>query len=168
MPVRRQTVETILGGSPMLLRHQAFGGVAVAALAALAIVSARALDVGSLGEIGPGMFPMALASLLLMLGFIVAITSSRTVDEDGPGFTVQSARGLVAILGAVIFFGLTIRPLGLALATPIAIMISGFADSETRWIDLAIFAIGLTVFCLALFRFALGLPIPFAPWAIGY
>jgi Tripartite tricarboxylate transporter TctB family len=100
-------------------------------------------------------------------GLAVALTSGRT-EGEALIFTWQSARGLIAILGAVIVFGLTIRPLGLALATPIAIMISGFADKATRWLELAAFAIGLTIFCGGLFRFALGLPIPLAPWLIGY
>jgi Tripartite tricarboxylate transporter TctB family len=151
----------------MILRQQALGGIVVAALAAFAIVGVRNLDVGTLDGIGPGLFPIALASLLLALGLAVALTPARA--EDGAfTFTWQSARGLIAILGAVAVFGFTIRPLGLTLATPIAIMISGLADRDTRWLELSAFAVVLTLFCAGLFRFVLGLPIPFAPWLLGY
>jgi putative tricarboxylic transport membrane protein len=72
------------------------------------------------------------------------------------------------ILGAVVVFGLSVRPLGLAVAGPLAIMIGAFASEDVRWIEAVVFGLLITAFCAGLFKFALGLPIPLAPWLLGY
>lgn len=71
--------------------------------------------------------------------------------------------------------------LGLLGAGPLAILISGFASKETKWKELVIFAVCMTTFCLLLFKgislpnsaggwttYGLNLPIPLAPWLLGY
>ena len=72
------------------------------------------------------------------------------------------------MLGAVVAFGLTVRPLGLVVAGPLAIVISAFASNEVRWGETLVVGVLMTAFCIGLFKFALGLPIPLAPWLIGY
>jgi heme A synthase len=48
-------------------------------------------------------------------------------------------------------------------------MLAGaFASPETRIREVVIFGVVMTVFCVGLFKYALGLPIPVAPWLIGY
>ena len=42
------------------------------------------------------------------------------------------------------------------------------ASRETRPVETLIFGTVITIFCLLLFKFALNLPIPVAPWLIGY
>ena len=37
---------------------------------------------------------------------------------------------------------------------------SGAASPETRPVELVVFAVVMTAFCIGLFRYALGLPIP--------
>jgi putative tricarboxylic transport membrane protein len=65
-------------------------------------------------------------------------------------------------------FGVAVRPLGLVVAGPLAIVIGAFASDEVRWGETLVFGALMTVFCIALFKFALGLPIPLAPWLLGY
>ena len=77
-------------------------------------------------------------------------------------------RGPLFILGAAVAFGFAVRPLGLAVAGPLAIVIGAFASRETKWLEMLIFGVVLTALCVGLFKFALNLPIPVAPWAIGY
>ena len=40
------------------------------------------------------------------------------------------------------------------------VMVSGAASPETRWRELAIFAVAITVGCVLLFRVLLRLPVP--------
>jgi hypothetical protein len=157
------------------LNGQTVGGVLVAAVAVVALMSASALGFGSLAEIGPGLFPVALAVLLLVLSLVlvgVGVLSRSGEDLPAPG--ADARRALVAILAALVVFSLTIKgsgfipALGVTGATPLAILISGAASRETRWRDLAVFAIVLTTFCAVLFRLLLGLPLPLAPWLLGY
>jgi len=79
-----------------------------------------------------------------------------------------SVRGPLLILGALVVFGLAVRPLGLLVAGPLAIAVGAFASSEVRWGETLVFGALMTAFCIGLFKFALGLPIPLAPWLLGY
>ena len=132
---------------------------------ALAFWQALTLPIGSLNTIGPGMMPAALSVILAALSMILLIDSFK---EDGPEMTAPSLRGIVFVLGAFIAFGLAVRPLGLVIAGPLAVVISGLATSETRFWETLLFGFGMTAFCAGLFKFALGLPIPLAPWLVGY
>jgi putative tricarboxylic transport membrane protein len=79
-----------------------------------------------------------------------------------------SVRGPVFILGAAIVFALSVRPLGLAVAGPLTVVVGAFASPQTRLVETLIFSAVMTAFCVTLFKFALNLPIPVAPWLIGY
>jgi hypothetical protein len=48
------------------------------------------------------------------------------------------------------------------------VITAGFAARDVRMGELAIFAVVMSAACLGLFRYALGLPLPVAPWLIGY
>jgi hypothetical protein len=155
------------------------GGLFLICLAGLAFALLGGLAHGSLAEIGPAFFPSVAATVLAGQGAVMVFLGWReAARQQGELLTRWALRPLIAILGAIVVFGITIRgmefggltlpSLGLAIAGPLAVMIGGFADKDTRWRELAVFALGISAFCIALFRFALGLPIPLAPWLIGY
>jgi putative tricarboxylic transport membrane protein len=147
------------------LRQDFIGGLAVIAVAVFAFWQGASLPIGTLGGMGPGMLPKGLAILLGLLGALLAVDA---VLEGSPRIERWSLRGPVFVLGAVVAFGAAVRPLGLVIAGPLAIVISGFASNEVRWGETLIFGAIMTAFCVALFKFALGLPIPLAPWLLGY
>jgi putative tricarboxylic transport membrane protein len=45
----------------------------------------------------------------------------------------------VLVLGALVVFGLAVRPLGLVVAGPLAIVVSAFASDEVRWGETLLF-----------------------------
>jgi putative tricarboxylic transport membrane protein len=141
------------------------GGLLLIAIAAVAAVEGSSLSIGTLRHIGPGMVPLTLAALLALIGAVLIFMWLR---HDRVSTGRWPWRGPVFILGAAVVFGLTVRPLGLSTAGPLLVVVAAFASAETRWKEIIIFAIGMTIFCLALFRYALSLPIPVAPWLIGY
>lgn len=151
--------------STRLLRQDFVGGLAILAVAAIAFWLARELPAGARGAMGPGALPKGLALLLGALGAALMIDACLK-----PGERIQrpSLRGVLFVLGSLVVFGFAVRPLGLAVAGPLAVALSSFAGSEVRWREVALFAGLMTLFCIALFKFALGLPIPLAPWLIGY
>ena len=53
--------------------------------------------------------------------------------------------------------------LGLVVAGPLAIVISGYATPEARFRDLLVLALSLTAFCMVLFGDLLNLPLPLFP-----
>ena len=151
--------------SARLLRQDTLGGAVVIAVGALGYWLGSDLAVGTLGGMGPGMVPKALSVLLAALGALLLISSFL---QPGIMIGIQSLRGPVFVLGSLVAFGLAVRPLGLAVAGPIAIVISAFASDEVRWIEAIVAGLLTTLFCIVLFKLALGLPIPLAPWLLGY
>jgi putative tricarboxylic transport membrane protein len=150
---------------PALWRQDVAGGAVVIAVAAFAFWAGADLPTGTFGGMGPGMLPKGLAVLLGLLGAMLIVDAWL---EGGLQLERWSIHGPVFVLGAVIAFGLAVRPLGLAVAGPLAVVISAFASNEVRWGETIVFGAVMTAFCIGLFEFALGLPIPLAPWLIGY
>src|SRR5262245_15743404 len=93
-------------------------------------MQAMPLSSGTLGQIGPGLLPRALSILLAALGLMLLISAAFGQGRQLERF---SLRGPVFLLAAVVLFGLTIRPLGLVAAGPIAIVVGALASSEVRW-----------------------------------
>lgn len=145
--------------------QDAGAGVFLLLLAGVALWFSADLPVGSLRQLGPGMFPRAVAILVGVVGMLILLDSFL---EAGPPLERWTLRAPVFILGAAVAFGFAVRPLGLVVAAPLVMVIGAYASPETRWREVIIFGGGMTVFCVGLFKFALGLPIPVAPWLIGY
>lgn len=142
-------------------------GLFLVAVSLIALWQGAELDTGTLREMGPGMLPRALSVLTGVCGVFVATRPfwSREAQESLAGW---SLRGAVLIIGAALFFAYAIRPLGFTVAGPVAILLAALGGRETRWIEIVVFAVVMTAFCTLLFRVALGLPIPVAPWLLGY
>ena len=135
------------------------------AVAVFAFWQAANLPIGTLGGMGPGMLPRSLAVLFGLLGARLVLDS---VLEGGLPLEPWSIRGPVLVTVAMVAFGLTVRPLGLVVAGPVAIVIAALASNEVRWVETIVVGLLMTIFCIGLFKFALGLPIPLAPWLLGY
>ena len=140
-------------------------GLILVAIGAVAAWQGSALTVGTPRHIGPGMVPLALSALIALIGFGLIGFGLR----DGQSYRDRwPLRGPLFILGAAVVFGLAVRPLGLTLAGPLLVIVSAFASDESRWLEVLLFALGMTVFCVVLFKYLLNLPIPLAPWLVGY
>jgi len=148
-----------------LLRQDVGGGLVIIAVAVFAFWAGADLPIGTFGGMGAGMLPKGLAVLLGLLGALLIVDAML---EGGPRLERWSIRGLTFVLGAVVAFGLAVRPLGLIAAGPLAVIIGAFASDEVRWVETIVFGVVMTAFCIGLFKIALGLPIPLAPWLIGY
>jgi putative tricarboxylic transport membrane protein len=147
------------------LRQDFVGGLAVIGVAAFAVWQGWNLPLGTLGGMGPGMLPKGLAVLLAALG---ALLLFNAVTDRGTRLERWALRGPLFVLGGIVAFGETVRPGGLLVAGPLAIIIAACASSEARWLETIVFSVIMTAFCIGLFKFALGLPIPLAPWLFGY
>jgi hypothetical protein len=133
------------------------GGLCLLALAALALFLTKDLAQGSLRVMGPAMLPRWLAAGVGLCG--LALVSIGFL-ADGEPLERWSLRGPFFVAAAILAFALSIRTVGLALAGPLTILISGMASKETRWRETFIFSIIMTLFCIGLFRYALNQPMP--------
>ena len=115
--------------TPVLLRQDFIGGLAVIAVAVFAFWQGADLPLGTLGGMGPGMLPRGLAVLLGLLGALLVLDSlpkrggARSLVDPRPAAGARRGGGVRA----------AVRPLGLVVAGPLAIIISAFASDEVRW-----------------------------------
>jgi hypothetical protein len=162
---------------PRIAAPQDFaGGIFLMVLGIGAFWAASNLSMGTLRSMGPGMLPKSFAAIVTGLGLILTLTSLKV---EGPKLDAWTVRGVFfVLLGACLFAltirgselpgGLTLPPIGLIAAGPLVAIVSAFASPETKWSEVLIFGFGMTLFCALLFKYALGLPIPLAPWLLGY
>lgn len=115
------------------------------------------LPLGSLRAMGPGMLPMSIAVIMGVGGALLALMALIT---GGPALTRPHFRGIFFVLGGLVLFGLTVRTLGLVVAGPLSMIFASFGSEEVRPVEAVIFAVIMTAFCIGLFKYALGLPIP--------
>jgi len=132
-------------------------GAILVAVAAVALWASADLPAGRLRAVGPGALPRAVAILVLVAG--VALTVAAFVKRGEP-LGRWPLRGPAFVTLAIVAFALTIRSTGLAVAGPVLVVVSGAASAESRPVELVVFALAMTAFCVGLFRVALGLPIP--------
>jgi Tripartite tricarboxylate transporter TctB family len=137
-----------------------WAGVMFCAFAAAALFAARGYSLGSAGRMGPGYFPLLLGVVLAGLGGILIVRSVVIDGEPLPRFRVLP---LAIIAGAVCLFGLAIEPLGLVVSLAILVVLAAIAGLQFRLVETVALAVGLIVFSVGVFVYALGLPLPVWP-----
>jgi hypothetical protein len=120
------------------------------------ITTLAELDIGTARRMGPGYFPIVLSGILIVLGLVIAAKGIGREDEArGP----LPWRGLVVLLSVPVIFGVLIRPLGMAPVLALTTFITSFASRRMSLMAAVLLALGLTVFCVAVFNLGLGLPL---------
>jgi putative tricarboxylic transport membrane protein len=149
--------------SRVVVSRDLVAGASLVALGLFALWASWGLDAGTLRSVGPGMMPRTVATLVVAVGLGISIAA---IVKRGEPLERWSVRAPVFVCLGIVAFALTIRSVGLAVAGPVVVLVSGAASPETRPVELIVFAAAMTVFCVGLFRYVLGLPIPVLvlPW----
>jgi len=137
-----------------------WGGLALAVVGAAAAGWAVAhYDIGSLRQMGPGFFPTALGVVLVGLGLIVALPAVNRV--------VPAARFevgvVVAVLAAIVIFGLGLSPLGLAGATALSVLVATLPAPRRGWRWRVILSLGIAGLVVLVFSLGLQMTLPVWP-----
>lgn len=120
------------------------------------------LEIGTSLRMGPGYFPMVLSIILFILGVVITLKAFGRADEP---FGRIAWRGILFILPAPIFFGLTVRGLGFVPALFVTTLIASQASVRMRPVPALILAIAVTILSTLIFSYGLGLPFRrFGPW----
>ena len=151
MPQVRRALKDILAGAIFVAFGLAFA------------LGALAYDIGSPLRMGPGYVPLALG--LTLVGFGILIIAKGFIAGEGDPIGDVDWRALVLITAALLFFGITIRGLGVVGALFGASLLAALARSRTSWRQALIIAVALTALSVAIFIFALQLRLPlFGSW----
>jgi hypothetical protein len=140
-----------------------FGGMALIMLALIAFVASNDLP-GMRGfAFGPGTAPRLFALALGILSLVVVVMGTLI---DGPSIEPYKVRGVLFIIGSILCFAATIRPLGLVIASFATIVLCAAAAEDIKWRETVLWAAVLTAFVSVLFPY--GLNLPFQLWPRFY
>ena len=119
---------------------------------------------GTPARMGPAFFPFWLGTILAVLGIIIAVQGYRTRGGPESAFPTFHWKPILYVLGAVVLFGLILKPVGMLLSGIILVFIASYGNPEKVSLRATAFlSVGLVVFCALVFVWGLKLPIPLCP-----
>ena len=118
------------------------------------------IALGTIRQMGPGMFPLGLGLLMVVIGIAIALPALASV-EAGPDLPL---RGMVFCLGSVAAFALLIRPAGLFPATIATACLASFALPAPGWKGLIGLSMVLCLLTWGLFIVVLKVPVTIVHW----
>ena len=151
MPAARRALKDILAGGIFIALGLAFA------------FGALAYNIGTPLSMGPGYVPLVLGGLLAVLG--AAVIVKGFIAGEGDEIGGLDWRALILVTAAILFFGITVRGLGVVGALFGGSLLATFARSQTSWREALVIAAGITALSVVIFIFALQLRLPLiGPW----
>ena len=143
---------------PAFLESKDFwAGVMFIAAGLTAIVIARGYAIGTTLRMGPGYFPTVLGGLLVLFGLWFVAKGLRSQERIEGGW---SLRALIILPLALVLFGVLVERAGFVPALAVLIFGSAAAGTQFRLAEVALATAVLTLLCVAVFIWGLGLPYP--------
>jgi hypothetical protein len=146
VPEVRRALKDVLAGGIFIVLGLAFA------------IGSLAYDLGTPLRMGPGYVPLALGIVLAGLGALVI--AKGFIAGEGETIGEVDWRAVVLITAALLFFGLTVRGLGVVAALFGATLLATLARSQTPIREALLIATGLTALSVFIFIFALQLRLP--------
>ncbi len=141
--------------------HDIIGGVLMVGVGLFAIVHGRQYEFGELQRMGPGYFPVVLGAVLALIGVLIAVPAML---RKGTAVHVQW-KTFALIMGSIVVFAVSLKTLGIVLATFLSVLVSSLADNETRWKGRLLTCAGVSLLTYVVFILGLSMIIPVWPWS---
>ena len=138
-------------------------GLLFLGIGAFVMIYGSRYSLGTAARMGPGYYPLLASSGLVLLGLVLVVRSFLTAASEVGAINL---RPLVLILAGTLAFGLLIDRAGLIFAGLVLVFAARLADRDFRPLEVAILAICLVAFTLAIFRYGLGMPLRL--WPAGW
>jgi len=147
-------------------RKDLLAGAVFAGFGLAFAITSTTYDIGTPLRMGPGFFPLVLGGILVVLGVSIAV-KGFVAGEGGENGNVPW-RALVLLVAAILFFGFTVRDLGLVPALFVTVLLAGLAGRSARVIPAVVIAVSLTALSVLIFVVLLQLRLPLVgPWLGG-
>jgi len=151
LPQIRRALKDVLAGAIFIALGLAFAA------------GSLAYDIGTPVRMGPGYVPLSLGMLLAALGILVIVKGF--IAGEGEPIGEVDWRAVVLITAALLFFGLTVRGLGVVGALIGAALLATLARSQTSPREALVITAGITALSVVIFILALQLRLPLVgPW----
>jgi hypothetical protein len=157
---------------PLYLRIDVLAGALVCVAAATIWVQGAALDVGDLRYFGPGFLPRILA-VALMGGGLALLAAGLLQPDSAATRLVLAFKGPLMVGLGIFTFAVTIRgfalgpiavpQLGLLIAGPLAVLITGMGSAEGKPRELLVLGPGLSALLVLVFVEFLNMQVPVFP-----
>lgn len=125
-------------------------------------ISIDSLSLGTIERMGPGMFPLALGILLLMLGLAMALPSLK--GRFANPLQKMDVRSFIWITISILLFAMIIPFFGLVPAVALVVISSSQSDKIIGPIGLVNLVVVLSLLTYLTFTVGLGLRIPLVSW----
>ncbi len=137
----------------------------MAALGVAVILGGNLYNVGSLSRMGPGLFPIILGCLLVLMGGLIVLgAKALPPDDEEEDLGAPEWRGWACILGGLVAFMFFGKWGGLVPATFALVFISAMGDREHTLKTALLLALGVTVVGSLIFSWGLQLQFPLFRW----
>ena len=142
-------------------RDMAGGALLMLLGASAAIYAWFQYPVGTVREMGPGMFPVGLGLLLCVLGAIICVPA---IARSGPKFPPLEIGPLLAISAAGLVFAFAIERFGIMPAVFVSTIVAAFGDTKLTWRGMLGLGAGLAIVAFLIFKTGLDLPVQAFRW----
>ena len=135
-------------------------------LGLIAALDGTRYQIGTLHQMGPGYFPLALGVLLIIIGIMIAgtaIAGATPEDEEVIELRPQWWGWFCIIAGPALFILLGHYG-GMLPATFACVFVAALGDRQNTLKSAAILAAGVAVFGVLMFHYLLKLPMPMLTW----
>ncbi|RDJ23151.1 tripartite tricarboxylate transporter TctB family protein [Bosea caraganae] len=123
----------------------------------------RGLKIGTPGAMGPGFFPLMIATLLAVLALVIG---ARAFSHAARPARVAGLRAFALVLGAPVAFALLIGPGGFILAIATSTLMACWSSRLMSWRFALLVTLGLTALSTGIFVYLLKMPVSlFGSWA---
>ena len=136
------------------------GGILAIGGLAFTLYTVQTFDLGTPNQMGPGMFPAALGTLLCLLGVGMAVLAIA----QHASFPEIRVREPLFVLGGIAAFTLVVRYFGLLPAIVAVVAVSSFAERRVNPLTVAALCAVLCLMSWLIFGVGLRLPVAMLRW----
>ena len=124
-------------------------GIFLALIAAFFAGTALTLRVGDLSRAGPGLFPLIVGGLLMVLA-IITLVQSRLSESPPFAFNLKN---IALVMGSLVGFVLISKHLSMLVAIAFLVCLSSFAGTSVSWRRNIMTSLGLMLIAYGFQRF---------------
>ncbi|MGP8050657.1 MAG: tripartite tricarboxylate transporter TctB family protein [Desulfobaccales bacterium] len=140
-----------------------YGGILMVLIGLGCVLEGWRLHLGTLAQMGPGYFPVAVGAILTLTGLGIALKAMWRPEKDKP-LGMPDWRAWGSIIGGMVAFMILGIYGGLLPATFAIVLISAFGDKTTTLKQALCLAGAMAVISITVFRWALDLQFPLFGW----